>query len=193
MKARRYELTDKEWELVRPLIQISHTGRPQKDIRAHLNGILWLARSGARWSDLPARFGPHQTVYSCFCRRRDDGTLKKIFELCAAPGTGTELSMDSTSIKASVQAGRGIRKRAKLSHQAAIGKTRGGLNTIIHAIVGKDLRPVAFLLSAGNVDDCTEAVPLLKLLPDLKDCDKDLIRVKFQKKCGEELLPKMAR
>ena len=31
MKARRYELTDKEWELVRPLIQISHTGRPQKD------------------------------------------------------------------------------------------------------------------------------------------------------------------
>ena len=67
MKARRYELTDKEWELIRPLIPISHTGRPQKDIRAHLNGILWLARSGARWSDLPARFGPHQTVYNaCF-------------------------------------------------------------------------------------------------------------------------------
>ena len=109
-KARRYELTDKEWELIRLLIPISHTGRPQKDFRAHLNGILWLARSGARWSDLPARFGPHQTVYSCFCRWRDDGTLKKIFELCAAPGTDAELSMDSTSIKASVQAGRGIRK-----------------------------------------------------------------------------------
>ena len=120
-KARRYELTDKEWELIRPLIPISHTGRLQKDIRAHLNGILWLARSGARWSDLLARFGPHQTVYS-FCRWRDDGTLKKIFEFCAAPGTGTELSMDSTSIKASVQAGRGIRKRAKLSHQAASAK-----------------------------------------------------------------------
>ena len=48
MNARRYELTDKEWELVRPLIQISHTGCPQKDIRAHLIGILWLARSGTR-------------------------------------------------------------------------------------------------------------------------------------------------
>ena len=197
MKARRYELADKEWELIRPLIPISHTGRPQKDIRAHLNGILWLARSGARWSDLPARFGPHQTVYSCFCRWRDDGTLKKIFELCAAPGTGAELSMDSTSIKASVQAGRGIRKwnkkASKSQTSSSIGKTRGGLNTKIHAIVGKDLRPVAFLLSAGNVDDCTEAVPLLKLLPALKACDKNLIRVKFQKKCGEELLPKMAR
>ena len=114
--------TPEEWELIRPLIPISHTGHPQKDVRAHLNGILWLARSGARWSDLPARFGPHQTVYSCFCRWRDDGTLKKIFELCAAPGTGTELSMDSTSIKASVQAGRGIRKRAKIRHQAASAK-----------------------------------------------------------------------
>ena len=122
MKARRYEFIDKEWELVQPLIPISHTGCPQKDIRAHLNGILWLARSGARWSDLPARFGPHQTVYSCFCRWRDDGTPKKIFELCAAPGTGSELSMDSTSIKASAQAGRGIRKRAKLRHQTASAK-----------------------------------------------------------------------
>ena len=92
------------------------------DIRAYLNGILWLARSGARWSDLPARFGPHQTVYSCFCRWQDDGTLKKIFERCAAPGTDAELSMDSTSIKASVQAGRGIRKRAKARHQAASAK-----------------------------------------------------------------------
>ena len=126
MKARRYEFTDKEWELVQPLIPISHTGCPQKDIRAHLNGILWLARSGARWSDLPARFGPHQTVYSCFCRWRDDGTLKKIFELCAAPGTDAELSMDSTSIKASVQAGRGIRKRAKVRHQAASAKRAEG-------------------------------------------------------------------
>ena len=93
-----------------------------KDIRAHLNGILWLARSGARWSDLPARFGPHQTVYSCFCRWRDDGTPKKIFERCATSSTGAELSMDSTSIKASVQAGRGIRKRAKVRHQAASAK-----------------------------------------------------------------------
>lgn len=122
MKVCRYELTDKEWELIQPIIPVSHMGRPQKDIRAHLNGIMWLARSGARWSDLPARFGPHQTVYSCFCRWRDDGTLKKIFEICAASSKGTELSIDSTAVKASVQAGRGIRKRAKSKHHAASAK-----------------------------------------------------------------------
>ena len=63
------------------------------------------------------------------------------------------------------------KKASKTQTSNSIGKTRGGLNTKIHAIVGKDLRSVAFLLSAGNVDDCTEAVPLLKLLPSLKDCD----------------------
>ena len=47
MKACRYELTDKEWELIEPLIPVAHTGRPQKDIRTHLNEIMWLARSGA--------------------------------------------------------------------------------------------------------------------------------------------------
>ena len=72
----------------------------------------------------------------------------------------------------SIRAGRSWNKKAsKNQTSSSIGKTRGGLNTKIHSIVGTDLRPVAFLLSAGNVDDCTEAVPLLKLLPSLKDCD----------------------
>lgn len=122
MRNCRYEITDEEWNIIQPIIPVAHTGRPQKDIRAHLNGIVWLARSGARWSDLPARFGPHQSVYSCFCRWRDDGTLKKIFELCAASGKAAELSIDSTSIKVSVQAGRGIRKRPETEPHAASGK-----------------------------------------------------------------------
>ena len=76
------------------------------------------------------------------------------------------------NVDQSIRAGRSWNKKASKSQaSSSIGKTRGGLNTKIHAIVGKDLRPVAFLLSAGNVDDCTEAVPLLKLLPSLKDCD----------------------
>ncbi len=76
------------------------------------------------------------------------------------------------NVDQSICAGRSWNKKAsKTQTSSSIGKTRGGLNTKIHAIVGKDLRPVAFLLSAGNVDDCTEAVSLLKLLPALKDCD----------------------
>jgi transposase len=50
-------------------------GRPAKDSRTILNGIVWIARSGAPWRDLPARYGPWETVYSRFCKWIDDGVL----------------------------------------------------------------------------------------------------------------------
>ena len=63
MAARRYELTDTQWDRIKDLIPQAKTGRPPKDDRMMLNAMLWLARSGAAWADIPARFGPHQTVY----------------------------------------------------------------------------------------------------------------------------------
>ena len=64
------------------------------------------------------------------------------------------------NVDQSIRAGRSWYKKAsKTQTSSSIGKTRGGLNTKIHAIVGKDLRPVAFLLSAGNVDDCDMLPP----------------------------------
>lgn len=111
MSIHRYEVTDKEWEIIEPLIPKQHMGRPQKDVRAHFNGILWLARSGARWFDIPACYGPHQTVYRCFCRWRDDGTLERLFHLINADAELCELSIDSTAVKVHEQASRGSRNR----------------------------------------------------------------------------------
>ena len=49
MTIHRYEVTDAEWAIIEPMLPKHHMGRPQKDLRAHFNGILWIARSGARW------------------------------------------------------------------------------------------------------------------------------------------------
>ena len=52
---RRYELTDEEWLRIEPLLPPENTGkqgRPRKDNRIIMNGIVWLARSGAPWRDL---------------------------------------------------------------------------------------------------------------------------------------------
>ena len=57
---RRYELTDEEWFRIEPLLPPENTGkqgRPRKDNRIIMNGIVWLARSGAPWRDLPERYG----------------------------------------------------------------------------------------------------------------------------------------
>ena len=49
MAARRYELTDTQWDRIKDLIPRAKTGRPPKDDRMMLNAMLWLARSGAAW------------------------------------------------------------------------------------------------------------------------------------------------
>ena len=55
MTIHRYKVTDAEWAIIELMLPKHHMGRPQKELRAHFNGILWIARSGARWEDLPAR------------------------------------------------------------------------------------------------------------------------------------------
>lgn len=58
MGNRRYELTDEQWERTKDLIPRSRMGRPPKDDRCMLNAMLWMARSGAGWEDLPEGYGP---------------------------------------------------------------------------------------------------------------------------------------
>lgn len=75
------------------------TGRPPKDNRLIFNAILWLARSGAAWADIPECYGPHQTVNSRFCKWRDDSTLLRIFRALNEDADFENLSIDSTSVK----------------------------------------------------------------------------------------------
>ncbi len=68
----RGDLTNEQWERLKPLLppQKPRTGRPAKDHRTVINGILWILRTGAPWRDLPDRYGKWTTVYSRFQRWR---------------------------------------------------------------------------------------------------------------------------
>ena len=109
--ARRYEVTDEEWERVKGHIPTASTGRPPKDHRQMLNAMMWLCKSGAMWEDLPERYGPWKTVYSRFCLWRDNGVLAAIFEALSMDADYENLNMDSTSIKVHQHASAGKRGR----------------------------------------------------------------------------------
>ena len=64
-----------------------------------LNGMLWITRSGAQWRELPACYGPWQSVYARFAKWRDDGSMEKVFRALNADADMQDLSLDSTSIK----------------------------------------------------------------------------------------------
>ena len=100
---RRYELTDEEWNRIASLLPPENSGKqgcPQKCSRTILNGIVWIARSGAPWRDLPERYGSWQTVYSRFRKWIEDGTLDNIFRVLSLEAELTELSIDASIVKA---------------------------------------------------------------------------------------------
>lgn len=78
----RGELTDRQWERLEVLLppQKPARGRPAKDHRLVLNGMLWILRTGAPWRDLPERYGPWRTIYSRFSRWQKAGVLQRILE-----------------------------------------------------------------------------------------------------------------
>jgi putative transposase len=78
----RHELTDEQWNLVAPLIPCgtAQVGRPPKDPRVMLNGILWILCTGAPWRDLPERFGSFKTVHRYFSDWRRAGVFAVIME-----------------------------------------------------------------------------------------------------------------
>ena len=71
------ELRDDQWERLKPLVPGGGKGKrgPRTDNRRFLNALLWMARSGARWRDLPERFGDHQTVKRRYYRWIEMGVL----------------------------------------------------------------------------------------------------------------------
>ena len=58
-------LTDEQWASVRPLLppQRGGIGRPPNDHRAVLGGILWVARTGSSWREMPEEYGKWETAY----------------------------------------------------------------------------------------------------------------------------------
>ena len=100
MPIKRYEISDYQWNQIKDLFPTTKTGRPPKDNRMVFNAILWIARSGSAWRDLPERYGSWKTVYSRFCKWRDDGTLQTIFNTLCKDADYENLNIDSTMIKA---------------------------------------------------------------------------------------------
>jgi transposase len=82
------DLTDQQWTLLDALIpepkrRKDGRGRPWKDRRAVLNGILYILRTGAPWADLPERYPPYQTCHRRFQQWVRSGVMRGVLESLA--------------------------------------------------------------------------------------------------------------
>ena len=113
---RRHELTEKQWKKIVALLPPERKalgGRPAKDNRLMLDGILYWLSTGIAWRDLPERFGPWQSVYGRFRAWTRQGVWEKVFAALIEQDIVDEstLMLDSTTIKVH-QHGSGVKKGA---------------------------------------------------------------------------------
>ncbi len=107
-------LRDDQWARLERFVPDGRKGKrgPRSNGRCFLDAVLWLARSGARWRDLPEdRFGPYQTAKRRYHRWIEAGVFDRRFEAVAADRDLEWLSIDATVIRANAQAASGRRKR----------------------------------------------------------------------------------
>jgi transposase len=96
-------LSDAQWARIEPLMPSSEgqRGRPFRDHRQVVEGIVYRLRTGVAWRDLPVSFGPWQTVWKRHKRFSVDGTWDRIHarllaEADAAGEIDWNVSVDST-------------------------------------------------------------------------------------------------
>jgi len=102
-------LNDAQWQHLQPLLPPAKPGgRPRTtDLRAILDAIFYLLRSGCTWRDLPGDFPPWGTVWSYYRTWRDDGTWEQLHatlraQVRTAAGKAVDPSaacLDSQSVK----------------------------------------------------------------------------------------------
>ena len=122
--------------------------------------MLWVLRTGCGWRDLPAHFGPWQTVYACFRAWTRRGLWQAILAALAAAHRDDEhLLSDSTAVR--VHAHGAGPAGGQLAQ--AMARSRASLSTKIHLACDALGYPLGFLLTGANVSDFDQAKPLLPL------------------------------
>ena len=131
MSSRRYpsDLRDREWAYLAPLLATpTGYGRPRVvDIRAVVNGILYVLWTGCQWRALPSEYPPWQTVYGYFRRWQRTGTWDWVHDqlrrqLRVAVGRQPEPSagsVDSQSVPTTARGGRVASTAASTSKAAS--------------------------------------------------------------------------
>ncbi len=117
---RRHELTDEQWLRIEPHLP-GRKGDPGRtgNNRLFINAVLWIAKTGAPWRDLPERFGSWNSVYKRYNRWCKRGVWQRILEALGGDPELESLLLDSTIVRAHQHAA-GAKKGQATKRSAAL-------------------------------------------------------------------------
>jgi len=101
MERNHFWLDEGQFARLAPYLPSDTRGVPRVDDRRVISGIVHVLKSGCRWADAPAVYGPRKTLYNRFVRWAAKGVWLDIFHaLAAAGGPSAEVLIDSSAVKA---------------------------------------------------------------------------------------------
>ena len=116
-----------------------------------VSAIVFVIKNGLRWRDAPRDYGPHKTIYNRFVRWSRLGVFNKIFaELAAKGGKPEWIMIDATHLKAHRH---GCKPFKKGPVPRRIGRTKGGLNSKLHAVCDSRGRPACHAAFKRGADE----------------------------------------
>ena len=117
-------LRDDQWERIRDILpgKPGDPGTTAKDNRLFVEAVLWIARTGAPWRDLPLGLGNWHTTYTRFSRWAGKGVWQRVVEAVTNDPDLEVLLIDSTIVRVH-QHGTGALKKTETSHRAFPGWT----------------------------------------------------------------------
>ncbi|MGK9264234.1 IS5 family transposase [Sinorhizobium meliloti] len=155
-------LSERQMARISPYFPLSH-GVPRVDDQRVVSGIVYVIRNGLQWKDAPKAYGPHKTLYNRFIRWSRLGVFDRIFAALAGEGPKPgRIMIDATHLKAHRTAASLLKKGM---FPRRIGRTKGGLNSKLHAICDAEGRPLVLLLTEGQMSDHKGARLMLPVLP----------------------------
>ena len=109
----RVVLRDDQYERIAALLpgKASDPGRTATDNRLFIEAVLWIARTGSPWRDLPHEFGPWNSVYQRFARWSRSGVWHRVFAHLAQDADFEEVFIDSTIVRAHQHAAGAAKKK----------------------------------------------------------------------------------
>jgi transposase len=113
----RKQLADAQWKRIEGLLpgKVGDPGRSGEDNRMFVEAVLWVARTGSPWRDLPPEFGSWNSTYQRFARWSRAGVWHRVFASLARERRFREVFIDSTIVRAHQHAA-GAPKKTALRH-----------------------------------------------------------------------------
>ena len=144
----RYEISDTDWDRIKHLLpgQRGQHGGVAEDNRRFINAVLWVARTGAAWADLPERLGNPNSQWRRFDRWATKGRWDPILTALRDPDLDV-LILDSTAVRA---------------HPCAAGAKKSGtglaartIRRLVEAVAGSGPRSTGVSTASGTPSSCS--------------------------------------